>query len=337
MNATAELPPALAGSLTAFERHLADGLGRSPHTVRAYAGDIRKLLTWAVREHGAERPGDIDLPLLRGWLADLSTTDPDHGAAARASVARRASAARSWSSYCRATGRREDDPAARLVAPTVRRRLPTVLTVDEANRLVTGAPDDTAIPPDIPTAGRTVLGLDEPAAERVKPETTELRDRLLLELLYASGARVSEICQLDLDHVDHERRLLRVVGKGDKERAVPYGTPAARAVAAWLRAGRPALASPRSGAALLLGVRGGRLDPRTARSVVHTRARATGVRDVSPHGLRHSAATHLVERGADLRSVQELLGHATLGTTQIYTHVTAERLRAAYEQAHPRA
>jgi integrase/recombinase XerC len=165
-----------------------------------------------------------------------------------------------------------------------------------------------------------------------------LRDLLVLELLYATGVRVGELCGLDVDDVDPGRRLVRVLGKGRKERSVPYGVPAAHALDAWLTTGRPALATSDSGPALLLGLRGGRLDPRTARKVVHDRLAAVdGAPDLGPHGLRHTAATHLLEGGADLRSVQEVLGHASLGTTQIYTHVSNERLRAAYRLAHPRA
>ncbi|MFB9323349.1 tyrosine-type recombinase/integrase, partial [Cryptosporangium minutisporangium] len=165
-----------------------------------------------------------------------------------------------------------------------------------------------------------------------------LRDAAVLELLYATGVRVSELCGLDADDVDRERRLLHVLGKGGRERSVPYGVPAERAITAWLERGRPVLATARSGPALLLGVRGGRLDPRTARQIVHDRLRdVPGAPDLGPHGLRHTAATHLLAGGADLRTVQELLGHATLATTQIYTHVTVDRLRSAYRQAHPRA
>jgi len=155
--------------------------------------------------------------------------------------------------------------------------------------------------------------------------------------LYATGIRVSELCGLDIDDVDRSRRLVRVLGKGAKERSVPFGEPAEEALDAWLRQGRPVLATPRSGPALLLGARGGRLQPTTARAVVSRYAEAAGLPHVSPHGLRHSAATHLLEGGADLRSVQELLGHASLSSTQIYTHVSIERLRNAYRQAHPRA
>jgi integrase/recombinase XerC len=165
-----------------------------------------------------------------------------------------------------------------------------------------------------------------------------LRDSAIMELLYATGIRVSELCGLDLGGLDEERRTVRVLGKGNRERTVPAGIPAVRAVAAWARSGRPVLATPASGHALFLGARGGRIDPRTVRRVVHAcLAAVPGTPDSGPHGLRHAAATHLLEGGADLRSVQEILGHASLTSTQIYTHVSIERLRAAYHQAHPRA
>ena len=165
-----------------------------------------------------------------------------------------------------------------------------------------------------------------------------LRDRAVLEVLYATGVRVGELVALDVDDLDHGRRTLRVLGKGRKERTVPLGLPAVHAIDDWLRRGRPVLVTPGSAAALFLGARGGRLDQRAVRTLVHDRlAHVAGAPDLGPHGLRHSAATHLLEGGADLRSVQELLGHATLATTQIYTHVSVERLKSTYEQAHPRA
>jgi integrase/recombinase XerC len=160
----------------------------------------------------------------------------------------------------------------------------------------------------------------------------------MLEVLYATGVRVSELCGLDLADVDAERRVLRVLGKGRKERSVPVGLPALRALERWLSEGRPGIATAASGAAVFLGERGQRIDPRVVRRVVHAAlARVEGAPDLGPHGLRHAMATHLLEGGADLRSVQEMLGHASLATTQIYTHVTDERLRQAYAQAHPRA
>ena len=165
-----------------------------------------------------------------------------------------------------------------------------------------------------------------------------LRDAAVLEVLYATGIRVSELCGLSAGSFDHGRRTVRVRGKGDKERTVPVGVPALHAANRWLEAGRPVLATAASGEALFIGVRGGRLDPRTARRIVHERLREAGAsRDTGPHGLRHSAATHLLEGGADLRVVQELLGHSSLATTQLYTHVTVARLRAVHDQAHPRA
>jgi integrase/recombinase XerC len=174
------------------------------------------------------------------------------------------------------------------------------------------------------------------AADDASPEA--MRDRAALELLYATGIRVSELTGLDVDDVDLHRRTVRVMGKGGKQRTVPFGAPAARAVSDWLAAGRPARARADSGPALLLGSRGGRVDPRTVRRRVHALlAHVPGAPDLGPHGLRHSAATHVLEGGADLRAVQELLGHATLATTQIYTHVSVERLRSTYEQSHPRA
>ena len=177
------------------------------------------------------------------------------------------------------------------------------------------------------------------AAERAQSaDPVALRDAAMLELLYATGVRVGELCGLDLDDVDAERRTVRVMGKGRRERVVPYGVPAQRAIDAWSRSGRPVLAVSTSGPALFLGRRGKRVDQRQVREVVARSAAAAGTNHpVGPHGLRHTAATHLLDGGADLRSVQELLGHATLATTQIYTHVSVERLRASYRQAHPRA
>jgi integrase/recombinase XerC len=180
--------------------------------------------------------------------------------------------------------------------------------------------------------------LDAAAERALDHGAVGLRDLAVLELLYATGIRVGELCGLDVDDLDHERRVLRVLGKGRKERSVPFGVPAEQALRDWLRTGRPALVRPGSGPALFLGARGGRVDQRAVRTLVHARlGEVPGAPDLGPHGLRHTAATHLLEGGADLRSVQELLGHSSLATTQIYTHVTAERLRKAYQQAHPRA
>ncbi|MCU1672154.1 MAG: integrase [Frankiales bacterium] len=299
------LPDALAAALDGFVRHLRLERGRSPHTVRAYAGDIAHLLRHAARL-GATEPSDVDLQVLRSWLARLRSTG-----AARTTLARRGSSARVFTAWAHRRGLLPADPGALLATPKGHRPLPDVLQPDEAAQLV-----------DL---------VDGQAA-------ADLRDRLALELLYATGIRVAELCGLDVDDVDRARRVVRVLGKGGKERTVPYGIPAERALDAWLVRGRPQWATVGSGPALLLGVRGGRIDPRTVRTVVHARlAGVPGAPDLGPHGLRHSAATHLLEGGADLRSVQELLGHATLATTQIYTHVSVERLRTSYDRAHPRA
>lgn len=299
------LPPALAAAADGFVRHLALERGRSPHTVRAYAGDVAMLLEHAARM-GVTEPAELDLAVLRSWLARLRATG-----AARTTLARRGSTARVFTAWAHRRGLLPADPGLLLATPKGHRPLPDVLQPDEAARLL------------------DAVDGDDPA---------DLRDRLALELLYATGIRVGELCGLDIDDVDRGRRVVRVLGKGNKERSVPYGAPAETALNAWLVRGRPAWAAAGSGAALLLGARGGRVDPRTVRAAVHRRlSELPGAPDLGPHGLRHSAATHLLEGGADLRTVQEMLGHATLATTQIYTHVSVERLRTSYDRAHPRA
>jgi integrase/recombinase XerC len=301
-----ELPPGLADARDRYLEHLTFERGLAANTVRAYATDLGDLLAH-VAALGKTEVCDIDLALLRHWLAKLHTLGRS-----KATLARRACAARAFMAWALRDGLVTTDPAARLATPKLDRKLPEVLRVDEAAAVMAAAAAD--------------------------PTPIGLRDAAVVELLYATGARVSELCGLDVDDIDRERRTVRLFGKGAKERVVPLGAPAARVTTAWLARGRPALAVPGSPPALLLGARGGRLDPRAARRVVHQRLGAVpGVGDLGPHGLRHTAATHLLEGGADLRSVQELLGHATLATTQIYTHVSIERLRATYESAHPRA
>ncbi|MFG1736843.1 tyrosine recombinase XerC [Micromonospora chalcea] len=301
-----------------FADHLSRVRNRSVHTVRAYVTDLVSLLDHAVRMGCAELP-ELDLAVLRSWLAKQRTMG-----AARTTMARRAAAARTFSAWAHRTGLLADDIAAPLASPRARRELPTVLRADQAAALM-----EAARPAGAPQPGGA------PGADT--PEAVLLRDRLLLELLYGTGVRISEACGLDVTDVDQGRRVVRVLGKGGRERSVPYGVPAQRALDTWLNLGRPALATPGSGRALLLGARGGRLNPTTARRIVADWTEAAGVPRVTPHGLRHSAATHLLEGGADLRAVQELLGHSSLASTQIYTHVSVERLRAAYRQAHPRA
>lgn len=304
-----QLSAELQDALEEFGRHLRTERGRSEHTTRAYLGDVRSLLELS-ESRGGHQVDAVDLTLLRSWLAAMA-----RAGLARATIARRAAAARAFCAWAARAGRIATDPALRLASPRRDQSLPGVLGQAQASAL---------------------LAVAEVAADDGDP--VHLRDRAALELLYASGIRVGELVGLDIDDVDLERRSLRVLGKGAKERVVPFGLPAARAVVDWLDRGRPMLVGPTSGAALLLGRRGRRADQRQVREAVHSLvAHVAGADDIGPHGLRHSAATHLLEGGADLRAVQELLGHATLQTTQIYTHVSVERLKATYEQAHPRA
>ena len=252
----------------------------------------------------------LELGTLRRWLGSQS-----EGGMSRATLARRSATARAFTAWAVREELITADPALRLKAPKREKSLPGVLHQQQVLRLVEGA---------------------ESAAAEGGP--LPLRDRAMVELLYATGIRVGELAGLDVDDLDPDRRTLRVLGKGNKERTVPYGLPAALAVDDWLRRGRPALATDTSGPALFLGARGKRVDQRQVRSVVHDLLEALGdTAATGPHALRHSAATHLLDGGADLRAVQEILGHSSLATTQIYTHVSVERLRQSYQQAHPRA
>ena len=304
-----QLPAALAEAAHGFGRYLEAERGRSAHTVRAYLSDVGSLLAHAVSEN-AENLADLELGTLRRWLGAQSESGMS-----RATLARRAATARAFTAWAVREELITADPALRLKAPKREKSLPGVLQQGQVQRLVAGA---------------------ESAAAEGEPMA--LRNRAMLELLYATGVRVGELAGLDVDDLDPDRRTLRVLGKGNKERTVPYGLPAALAVDDWLRRGRPALAAAESGPALFLGVRGKRVDQRQVRSVV--KGLLDGLGDTSatgPHALRHSAATHLLDGGADLRAVQEILGHSSLATTQIYTHVSVDRLRQSYQQAHPRA
>jgi len=292
-----------------YERHLSAERDLTDHTVRAYVGDVAGLLEHASRL-GLAGVDELDLRSLRSWLAKQQSLG-----LSRTTLARRATAARVFTAWLHRTGRAAQDVGATLGSPKARKPLPSVLRADEAEEFI--------------RAAATLADDGSPVG---------VRDVAMLELLYATGIRVGELVGLDVDDVDRDRDVVRVLGKGRKERTVPFGRPAARALDRWLRVGRPALRADGAGPALFLGARGRRIDQRAVRSLVHRRiADVPGAPDIGPHGLRHTAATHLLEGGADLRSVQELLGHASLATTQLYTHVTTDRLRAAYRQAHPRA
>lgn len=316
-----ELPTAVGEVIADYERHLGLERGLSAHTVRAYLTDVVSLLGFL---HGLPTVGGtrsidrsqgrgvaaLDLRALRAWLAAQRTAG-----VSRTTMARRSAGARAFTAWAHRRGHLDSDPGIRLASPRPHRKLPSVLRQDQASE---------------------VLAASKQGAAEL--DAVALRDHALLELLYATGIRVSELCGLDVDDVDLEKRLVVVLGKGGKERTVPFGEPALQAVSEWLRRGRPQLARQTSPRALLLGARGGRFQPASVRRIVHEALNAIpGVPVMGPHGLRHSAATHLLEGGADLRSVQELLGHATLATTQLYTHVTVERLKAIHDRTHPRS
>ncbi len=273
----------------------------STNSVRAYTADLRGMVAALDCP-----PGDVTLQALRLWLAELMETG-----AASSTIQRRVSAVRGFFAWCDEQSFIDADPAARLRSPKRTRRLPVV--------------------PGRRNVEESILSTEARAGEG----PLAVRDVAMLEVLYGGGIRVAELCGLDLQDIDEEHGTLRVVGKGDKERSVPLGAPARRALTAW-RTVRPLIAGATSADALFVGARGGRIDPRVVRRMVHEATRAGGS-EVAPHGLRHAMATHLLEGGADLRSVQEILGHASVATTQLYTHVSAERLRAAFKQAHPRA
>ncbi|MGO4187185.1 tyrosine recombinase XerC [Pseudarthrobacter sp. TAF60_1] len=304
-----ELPPPFERALAGFGRYLAAERARSEHTRRAYLSDLRSFMEYAASEGATDLP-ELELGTFRSWLGAQS-----QAGMSRSTLARRSATARSFTTWAMREELIEVDPALRLRAPKAEKSLPGVLQSQQVLRLLSS--------------------LEEAAAEG---SPVPVRNRAMVEVLYATGLRVGELAGLDVDDLNPDRRTLRVLGKGNKERAVPYGVPAAVAVDDWLRRGRPLLATDHSGPALFLGSRGNRVDQRQVRSVVKDLFEALGDTSATgPHALRHTAATHLLDGGADLRAVQEILGHSSLATTQIYTHVSVERLRRSYQQAHPRA
>ena len=274
----------------------------SPHTLAAYRSDLKAFAEWVGRSDSHDLRS-IDRTLLRRYVAFLAERRY-----ARRSIARKASAIRSLLAWAVSRGLMDVSPAVDLNAPKLDRPLPRVMRASDASRLCELPPDDDAI---------------------------GLRDRAILELLYGSGLRVAELCALDVDDVDLRHSTVEVTGKGRKQRRIPVGGPAVEAIDRYLRQARPELW--KEGPALFVNRRGKRIGPRTVRMMITTYLRAEGAPHISPHTLRHSFATHMLDGGADLRAVQELLGHESLSTTQIYTHVSTERLRAVYEQSHPRA
>ena len=279
----------------------------SPHTLDAYRGDLTAFAEWTARSSTPPALAGIDRVLMRRYLSFLSERRY-----ARRTVARKMSAVRSLLTWALREGLIETNPAADLAAPKLDRPLPRVLKAVDAARLCELPPGDDAV---------------------------GARDRALLELLYGSGLRVAEACALDVDDLDLQRRSVTVTGKRRKQRKLPLSEPATTTLEAYIRDARPVMLQGQANppAAVFVNSRGGRLGPRSVRAILAKYARADGMGPVNPHALRHSFATHLLDGGADLRSVQELLGHENLATTQIYTHVSTERLRAVYEQSHPRA
>lgn len=299
----------LKRSVDDFVSYLSADRGFSVHTVRSYRSDLSQLADFA-ETRGATDAGDLDLELLRDWLWRAS-----QDGLAKSTIARRAAAARSLSQWLTQTGSIATDAAARLKAPKSDHHLPRVLTREQMTSILARVD------------GRASTG--DPVA---------VRDLAMIELLYASALRVSELTGLSIGDLDLGRLTVRVLGKGSKERVVPFGIPAKSAIVAWLHV-RHALADDVGGAApLFVGAMGKRLASRTVYELVSRLLEAVpGSGPSGPHTLRHTAATHLLDGGADLRAVQEMLGHASLGTTQLYTHVSAERLKESYRIAHPRA
>ena len=293
-----------------FAFHLERERNLSVHTVRAYLGDLDSLFDHLATLKISDI-SDLTLVHIRSWLANQQVKG-----GARTTLSRRAVSIRIFTKWAHKKGYLTTDVGLSLATPKGHRTLPEVLTVADASLAM--------------DALETRVGEEEgPLA---------MRDLAILEVLYATGARVSELCGLDFSDVDYSRNTIRVLGKGNKERTIPLGNPAMKALDNWIKSGRPQIATDKSGAAIFLGARGKRIDQRTVRTIVYEALSALeGVERMGPHALRHSAATHLLEGGADLRTVQEILGHASLATTQIYTHVSTERLQKAFKQAYPRA
>jgi len=289
-------------AIEAFTSYLNRERSLSDNTIRAYIGDLESFASH-LKALGVDDLNTLNISHLRSWLANQQSKG-----ASRTTLSRRATSIKLFTKWAHKNGLLPNDVGANLATPKAHRVLPEIL--------------------DVKSADLAMQSLETFAEE--SGELTAIRNLAMVEMLYASGARVSELCGLNLKDIDYERSTIRVIGKGSKERVIPIGRPAIAALEKWL-AVRPQLANDKSGDAVFLGTRGKRIDQRQVREVVYKTI------ELGPHALRHSAATHLLEGGADLRTVQEILGHASLSTTQIYTHVSAERLHSAFKQAHPRA
>ncbi len=302
--------PTFEKVLGEYTHHLTKERSLSEHTTRAYLGDLTSFFD-NLELQKVDDLSDVTIAHIRSWLATQQVKG-----GARTTLSRRAVSIRLFTKWATKKGFLAKDIGLTLATPKGHRTLPEVLSISDAT-----------------------VAMDSLATRVAEEESaTSIRDCAILEVLYASGARVSELCGLDLDDIDYQRNTILVLGKGNKERTIPLGNPAMKALNNWIKNARSEMANSASGEAVFLGVRGKRIDQRTVRTVVYEALEALeGAQRLGPHALRHSAATHLLEGGADLRTVQEILGHASLATTQIYTHVSTERLQKAFKQAHPRA
>ena len=326
--------------LDAFLEYLTRNRGLSANTVRSYGADLAGCLHM-LHLYGVTSLNAVTVNDLRSWLAYESRSH------ARSSMARKVVSVRSFFAFLQDRGMIASDPAAGLKTPKIPSTLPAVLSEAQAETLMNSVDAASAASSASGEAGSNepnepnerIGTVGGPSGDVARRHALALRDAAIMELLYATGIRVSELIGLDLRDIDFSAHTIRVTGKGNKQRVVPFGVPAATALSQWLDEGRPWVLehAGRSSTAVFLGVSGGRLDARQARTVVHRCAAAAGVPDISPHALRHSAATHMLDGGADLREVQEMLGHSSLQTTQRYTHVSIEQLTQRYNQAFPRA
>jgi len=312
--------------------------GLAANTIDSYRRDLRRYES-ALAERGKTRLGDIQPSDVAEFLASLREGDAEHEPLAVSSAARAVIAVRGLHAFAVAQGMADVDPAREVAPPTLPKRLPKAITLGEVERLLAASGPG----PDIPAATAAQVAGPDVAAAGADPRL--LRDRALLEFLYATGARISEATGLDIDELRlGEDPVVRLAGKGGKQRVVPVGSHAVRALEAYLVRGRPALAAASKrrsvSPAVFLNARGGRLTRQGAWGVLRAAAGRAGLdpeTDVSPHTLRHSFATHMLDGGADIRVVQELLGHASVATTQVYTLITVDRLREVYASSHPRA